>query len=94
MTWSPYRWERNPPLSLTQRCEELGVEAVEERREEGGAESESRMERNRIEKEDPRKERIQANLAPAELGNLVDPAETGETAADEAVVEALGLQIT
>ena len=67
----------------------LGVEAEEERRGEGVVESESRVERNRTEMEDQRKERKLANLEPDELGNLVDPAEAGVAAADEAGEEAL-----
>ena len=67
----------------------LGVEVEEERRGEGAVESESRVERNRTEMVDQRKERKLANLAPDELGNLVDLAEAGVAAADEAGEEAL-----
>ena len=67
----------------------LGVEVEGERRGEGAVESESRVERNRTEMVDQRKERKLANLAPDELGNLVDLAEAGVAAADEAGEEAL-----
>ena len=67
----------------------LGVEAEEERRGEGAVESESRVERNRTEMVDQRKERKLANQAPDKLGNLMDLAEAGVAAADEAGEEAL-----